>query len=108
MNQDKAAEKAAEVALQNKMVAQIYYWQLVELFKQVYAIGVDEGRLQYTKRKRVIQFTLWGERVEVHDSASIAGRKIGLSKHSISKAATGKTKSAGGFYWRYEEQDDEL
>ena len=103
MTQERAAELAAKEAISNKVVASLYYWELIDLFKMVYAIGFDEGRKLHNHSKRVIQFTAWGERVAVYESATKGAEAVGLTKYMISKCATGKNRTAGGFIWRYED-----
>lgn len=67
-----------------------------------YAAGFDEGRMQAAHRRPVLQVDMaTGRAIKRYDSALIAARKVGLTKHSISKAALGKTRHAGGFYWEY-------
>ncbi len=74
----------------------------------VWAAGYDEGRLQYTKRKPVVQLERDGVTpVKVWNSCVEAARFFSMNKTSISKAALGKTKSgiSAGFRWKYVEDD---
>ena len=67
-----------------------------------YAAGYDEGRMQAAHRRAVLQIDMVsGRAIKRFDSAVIAARKVGLTKHSISKAALGKSRHAGGFLWQY-------
>ena len=52
--------------------------------------------------KAVVQKDLeTGEVIDLFDSAAEAERKTHISRKSISKAANGKAKSAGGFGWEF-------
>lgn len=51
--------------------------------------------------KKVSQYTLSGEFVKEWVSGHQADREIGISFKSISSAALGKQKTAGGFKWNY-------
>lgn len=55
------------------------------------------------KRSKQIQQInkVTGEIIRVFKSARMAARELGLSQGSISNVARGRTKSAGGFLWRY-------
>lgn len=69
-----------------------------------WAAGYDEGRLQYTKRKPVVQLALDGVTpIKIWNSCVEAARFFNMNKTSISKAALGKTKSgiSAGFRWKY-------
>lgn len=53
-------------------------------------------------KKRVIQYDLENNIIEVYESVREASRETGVSKSCISAVATGKRKSTSGFIWRYE------
>lgn len=60
--------------------------------------------------KRVYQLnTITGDVENVYSSASMAEKMTGISRKSISKAANGSRKTAGGYAWRFEvgEQNNE-
>lgn len=46
-----------------------------------------------------------GDEVEFY-SGREASRETGIFQSSISACCTGKTKSAGGYYWKFKEEDD--
>jgi predicted GIY-YIG superfamily endonuclease len=52
--------------------------------------------------KPILQFTTNGEFIKKWDSATIASKKLNISKSSLSLCCNGKNKSAGGFVWKYE------
>lgn len=105
MKQSDVVDHIVEELINDSVCANCYKWELEKYIAQAYAAGFDEGRLQYTKRKPVTQYTLWGEKVAEYESASIAARKVNISKHMISKCALGKNHTAGGFIWRYKEDE---
>lgn len=53
------------------------------------------------KCKTVVQFSMSGKPMAVYVSTQAAGRATGIHQASISQAALGKIKQAGGFLWRY-------
>lgn len=57
----------------------------------------------YTKKyyKQVEQRTLDGQLVAVHQSLTHAQQATGIELHCISEACRGKSKTAGGFVWQY-------
>lgn len=60
--------------------------------------------------KRVYQLNaITGDVENVYSSASMAEKLTGISRKSISKAANGSRKTAGGYAWRFEvsEQNNE-
>lgn len=104
MKQSDVVEKIIIELLDNNMCARAHHHELRSYLRAAYAAGYDEGKMQYTKRRPVCQFTLWGGFVREYESASIAGRAVGVTKHSISKAALGKIETAAGFKWRYKDE----
>ena len=54
------------------------------------------------KSKKVNQYDLEGNFINQFRSGSQASRELGISVISISSCALGKTKTAGGFKWKYE------
>lgn len=51
--------------------------------------------------KEVYQYSLSGELIKKWCSSATAGRTLGISSKAISKAARGKSKTSGGFIWKY-------
>jgi group I intron endonuclease len=52
--------------------------------------------------KRVIQYSLGGERIAAFDSVGCASRTLGIGYSSITQCARGCSTRAGGFVWKYE------
>ena len=73
--------------------------------------GTEEYAEFIEKRRRVRfckpveQFNKQGEKIEEYFSASEAARQLGFSSTLISDAAIGKIKTAGGYIWKYKNQD---
>lgn len=62
--------------------------------------------IEYTyQTKAVVQFTKQGVRINQYVSAQEAERYTGISEGNIQQCCRRKTKSSGGFVWRY---DDDL
>jgi hypothetical protein len=107
MKQEVVAQKILAdleaLGLSNEKVEDIIW----EFLKLAYAAGYDEGRLQYSKRRPVLQMSLDGKPVKIWESCSIAARHYNRNKTAISKAALGKTKSgiSAGFRWKYVDDD---
>jgi hypothetical protein len=51
--------------------------------------------------REVIQKDLEGKVIKVHNSITLAGQSIGLTRHAINKVCLGINKTAGGFKWEY-------
>lgn len=56
----------------------------------------------YTKTKKVSQYTKEGKLVKIYDSVIQASDETGISHYTISRCALLKVKFASGFVWRYE------
>lgn len=57
------------------------------------------------QKRCVSQYTLEGVFVKTHSSASEAAKAISVSKPNISRVLKSKNLTAGGYYWRYYEQE---
>lgn len=55
------------------------------------------------QEKTTLQYTKDGVFIAEYPSASEAGRQTGISFKKISLCCLGKTKSAGGYVWKYKE-----
>ena len=102
MRQDVVAQRVLAELLELKVV-QAKDEDIVWVYLHwVYAGGFDEGRMQYHKRRPVVQMDkITGAPIRVFQSASIAARKYGLSKTGISKACLNANRTAGGYIWKY-------
>lgn len=56
--------------------------------------------------RRVIQKDLDNNIIATHNSVTKAGESINLTRHAINKACLGINKTAGGFIWEYENQEN--
>lgn len=54
----------------------------------------------------VLQFSKSGEFITKFDSATIAGKTVGIDASCIIKVCKGKRQSAGGYKWRYANYDE--
>jgi len=57
--------------------------------------------------RKVIQMDLDGNEIATFNSVTEAGESIGKTRHSVNKVCTGKNKTAGGFKWKYEDEEHE-
>ena len=57
---------------------------------------MPKGTENFTKKK-----VLCVETQKVYESLAMAERELGLCRSSISNAAKGRSKTAGGFHWQY-------
>lgn len=55
----------------------------------------------YTQRKAIIQLSKNGKFISKYESVNDAARKNNLRQSNISACLVGKTKSCGGYIWRY-------
>lgn len=69
-------------------------------FNYVYTIGFTYGMKQSAHEKEVLQIQN-GKVIQEFSSATKAAHAVGVTKHSISKAALGKTGKVAGFEWKY-------
>lgn len=58
----------------------------------------EHSKKQY---KKVIQYTLEGEKIKKFNSMTEASKKLKITKNSIWRACNNKHKTAGGFIWKY-------
>ena len=59
--------------------------------------------LYVSNRKKVNQYTKDGEFIKTWDSLTEVQRETGFKNPNLSSCCTGKTKTAYGFIWRYED-----
>lgn len=55
--------------------------------------------------RKVIQKDLEGNIIRTHNSVTLAGQSLGLTRHAINKVCFGKNKTAGGYKWEYENDE---
>ena len=65
--------------------------------------------IEYSKSKRIAQY-LDGEKIAEYKSISYASKLTGIKRNSINNALSGWSKTAGGYEWRYceDERSDDL
>lgn len=68
----------------------------------------DETKVRISKSISipVQQFSINGELVNTYESANIAGDSVGVDSSCIIKVCKGKRKSAGGYIWKYANQQE--
>lgn len=65
----------------------------------------DIDSVEYKNRRFVSQYSLSGVFIKKFDSISIGARETNQSTSNISSCCNGKRKSAGGYIWKYHEND---
>jgi len=70
-------------------------------FFLAYGAGYDNGRMQKTKRRKVIQLSLEGKPLRIFDSVTLAGRAMKVDNTAISFAAKVDGRTCQGFRWKY-------
>lgn len=70
-----------------------------------YNITPGGNSVSITRYRKVVQISKHGDIVRVYDSISSALRELDIPEGSLSSVLCGITKTAHGYYWRY--QDDE-
>lgn len=70
-------------------------------------VNIEKHRLAMAKSKgrKVDQFTPENEFVATHISMSEAARAVGVTSSSIGAVLKGKTRTGGGFIWRYHDSE---
>lgn len=68
--------------------------------------GTRNERMAKAKSKPVAQYTKDGELVKVWSSTHEAARQLGIRQGNISNVALGRSKTCGGFVWKYVENMD--
>ena len=56
-----------------------------------------------TLKKKVIQYSINGEKIKEFDSISIASKETKVRREHISHCCNGKRKTCGGFIWKFKE-----
>ena len=67
--------------------------------------GTRKERTAQKFRKRVAQYNLNGSFIAVYDGVRVASRQTKIDNGAISKCCQGLRSSAGGYIWKYEEED---
>ena len=61
--------------------------------------------IDYSKSKKVSQWTMDGEKVAEYKSIAFASQISGINRTAINNALVGWSKTAGGYIWKYETED---
>lgn len=63
--------------------------------------GTKKERLAKSRMKKIKQYELNGDFVREWESIDMAERELSIDGSCISRCCKGKSKTAGGFIWRY-------
>lgn len=108
MEQIKVQAYITQEMIELGFVDEKYDEQILYYIGIAYAAGLDEGwkgGAGPSNRKKVVQYTMSGNKVAIHESARVAARKAGLSHTVICRAARGEAKTSGGYKWKYLEDE---
>lgn len=71
-----------------------------------FEISIKAGRLwggEQSKRRQIEQYTLDGILLNEYDSLTAAAKSVNRSNKSLREAIQGRSKTCGGFIWKYKE-----
>ena len=68
--------------------------------------GTRSERIAKANGKKVRQYSMDGDLLGVYDSCASAARITGLNRQGINNCALGKTKSSGGYIWKWVDDND--
>lgn len=63
---------------------------------------------QLYNSKKIMQYSLTGDFIKSWNSATQAGRSLGLSPSSINASCLGKQENSGGYQWCYEGEEHKI
>lgn len=69
--------------------------------------AIQTGLKKDFGRKRVVQYSADGKKLNVYDSLTIAANETNCCASKITDVCKGRRRSAGGFQWRYENDNIE-
>lgn len=87
-------------ACNNRKIAGGYFWMYKETYDKEGFIKTKFKMID--KGKKVMQFNLSGELINIWDNVTEASKKIGCTSSNISSCCNCKQKSAFGYIWIYE------
>jgi hypothetical protein len=68
--------------------------------------NVNKSTIDTSHPRKVIQLDINNNIIKIHDSITEAGNYINLSRHAINKVCLGINKTAGGYLWKYEDDNN--
>ena len=101
MKQEEVTERIMRVLVKNDLIDPENYDTIAPFFDQAYSAGHDEGRTFREHRRPVVQLSLDGKKIAVHESIMIAARKMGTGHGDLIKVCQGKRLTAKGYKWEY-------
>jgi group I intron endonuclease len=85
-------QNISAVAIGENKTCKGYCWSYSPTFPK----GFNDER-----KKRVLQYSLYGEYINDFESVSEASKQTDCNKTSIAKVCRGERKSCGGYFWSY-------
>lgn len=96
-NPMKRAEVAAKVSESRKEVGKRLWREHPEYFENL----MKSDKHDEKRKIKVNQYNKVGEFVKTWDSAADVERELGINHANVAACCRGKTKTAGGFKWKY-------
>ena len=81
-----------------------YFW----IYEEDYSEKEIKTRIAKTKQTqsiKVAQFDLKGNLIKIHESMGKAAREVGINSGGIHYCCKGRSKTAGGYKWKYADGD---
>lgn len=96
---NKISKKRLGRKLSKETIEKIKEARAKQVFTEEYYKNLRESMKKF--RKKVAQYDFDGNLVNIYDSITIASEKTGINDSSISSVCHNKRQSAGGYYWRF-------
>ena len=104
MKQDKTSKLIIRDLVKNNLVSPENADDVFPFIQQAYGAGYDLGKKLRVTGKEIVQLSLDGKKIEVHETALSAARKVGSHPDNIRQAARGVQHTCKGFKWKYLEE----
>jgi hypothetical protein len=101
MKQKVVAQKVLKELIDLKIVEQDDEEIMWAYLLMVYSAGFNEGKIQRGRERPVLQMRRDGTPIKVHQSLKFAANAMQLDVATIGRALRGKVVTAGGFKWKY-------
>ena len=101
MKQDDVAGKILMELINLEIVDQKDEWTVYTYLQQAYAAGHDEALSQRSLMKKVAQYDLDGNLIDLYESQKKAAHVMQVNVATMRKALIGINKTCKGFIWKY-------
>ena len=100
-NRRRVKETMKELARNNNMSDSTLFNRLNK------GLSIEEAINEPIKpyKRRVEQYDLSGDFIKSWESATLAGKTLGINNGNITACCKGKLKTSGGYIWKYADED---